>query len=253
MSLSVLVVARNEERQIAACLDSAAFADEIVVVLDRSTDATKAIAEAKGARVIEGSWPLEGKRRMAGIEACKSDWIIELDADERISAELREELGSILPVLKPGHYVIDFHNYVGGVFVRWGWGGYNGVAAKAALFSRGMKSWGEGEVHPQITLSGDRGRLTGHIDHYVDDNIEGMYARLNRYTTAAARDVVAKGKIPTARSTFRRFLSRFMRSYLYMRGYREGWRGIALALFAAMYPVLVYLKAREAKDRSDVR
>src|SRR5215469_14491133 len=83
-SLAAVVIARNEEAQLGACLDSVAFADEVVVVLDRSTDGSAAIARARGARVIEGAWELEGLRRNVGLDACHSDWIIEVDADERV-------------------------------------------------------------------------------------------------------------------------------------------------------------------------
>ncbi|MCX7355976.1 MAG: glycosyltransferase [Alphaproteobacteria bacterium] len=86
--LSALVVARNEEAQLAQCLEPLRFADEIVVVLDRSTDGSRAIAEQFGARVLEGAWEIEGPRRNSGIALCTGDWILEVDADERVTAEL---------------------------------------------------------------------------------------------------------------------------------------------------------------------
>ncbi|MFM7418506.1 MAG: glycosyltransferase, partial [Alphaproteobacteria bacterium] len=82
--LSILIVARNEEARLPDCLASASFADEIVVVLDRTTDGSAALARAAGALVLEGAWELEGDRRNAGIAACSGDWILELDADERV-------------------------------------------------------------------------------------------------------------------------------------------------------------------------
>lgn len=247
--LSVLVVARNEERNLPACLDSAEFADEIVVILDRSTDGSAAIARGRGARVVEGSWPNEGERRNAGIACCQGDWIIELDADERISPVLREELRQRLPGLKPGHYLIPFRNHIGGVPVRWGWGAYNGVGAKAALFSRGMKRWGDGEVHPKIFLDGESGRLQNPIEHFVYDDVAAMFDRLNRYSSAAAREAVRQNRIPGPAATARRFFSRFLKSWVQRQGWREGWRGAALALFSGLYPVLTYIKAREIESR----
>lgn len=247
--ISVLIVARDEEGQIEPCMISAKFADEIVVVLDRSTDATVEIARRLDAKIVEGSWSDEGARRMAGIKACEGDWILELDADERVSAELAEELANRLQSDAADYYVIPFRNHVGGRWVEHGWGAYNGVGAKAALFRRGVKQWQSGLVHPGITLDGRRGHLDSHIDHYVDDDITAMYARLNRYSTAAAADALTQGNIPHCFSTARRFFSRFLKSYVQRRGYREGWLGMALALFSALYPVLTHIKILEAKDR----
>lgn len=250
-SLSVLIVARNEERLLPDCLASAVFADEVVVVLDRSSDSCVGIARHKGARVIEGAWPNEGERRNTAIAACAGEWILELDADERISAALSEEVLRTLERPQFDYYLIPFHNHIGGVWVRWGWGAYNGVGAKAALFRRGTKHWGDGLVHPKITLDGRRGWLTGHIDHLVDENLTTMFERLNRYSSASARDAIALNRMPSALGTFRRFFSRFFKSYVSRRGYREGWRGIALGLFSALYPVLTYLKIREIGTRKD--
>ena len=86
--LSALVVARNEEARLGPCLDSVSFADEIVVVLDRTTDGSAAIAAQHGARIVEGAWEIEGGRRNAGIAACRGDWILEVDCDERVPPAL---------------------------------------------------------------------------------------------------------------------------------------------------------------------
>jgi glycosyltransferase involved in cell wall biosynthesis len=243
-----LVVARDEEQRIEACLTSGSFADEIVVLLDRSTDTTAEIAARLGARIIEGSWADEGDRRMAGIEQCRGDWILELDADENVSPELASEITTILQSPDADYYVIPFRNHIGRHWVEHGWGAYNGVGAKAALFRRGMKRWHGGQVHPAITLDGGRGHLHCPIDHYVDEDISAMYARLNGYSTAAAADALAKDEIPSRLSTTRRFFSRFLKSYFQRRGYREGRYGIALAMFSALYPVLTHIKILELRD-----
>ena len=90
--LSAVISVRNEEKQLADCLERLTFADEIVVLLDRCTDGSRNIAERFTDRLIDGDWAVEGDRRNAGIEAAKGDWIFEIDADERVSAELAEEI-----------------------------------------------------------------------------------------------------------------------------------------------------------------
>ena len=243
-ALTILVVAHNEERDIEACLDTCRFADEIVVVLDRCTDATKEIALRHGAIPIEGGWANEGQRRKAGIAASAGPWILEIDADERVPPSLAVEIASILPTAQPGVFSIPFRNHIGGRLVRHGWGAYNGVGAKSCLFHKGNKIWGEDLVHPRVTLNGPRARLTNAIDHYVYDDLDDMYARLNRYTSLAARQAVADGTIASRYDTIRRIFGRFFKSYVSRKGYKEGIYGVALAVFSALYPVLTYLKAR---------
>src|ERR1700674_1281068 len=115
LDLSVLVVARDAAGQLAECLASASFAHEIVVVLDRCTDRSAGIAQKAGARVLEGAWPVEADRRNAGIALCTSTWILELDADERVSDPLRVELAEALSRAEYAYYYVPFHNYIGAV------------------------------------------------------------------------------------------------------------------------------------------
>ena len=243
--LSALVVAHNEEAQLAECLARLAFADEIVVVLDRCTDTSGALAQAAGARLVEGAWELEGPRRMAGIAACTGDWILEVDADERVSAALATEIRSSISTAAPGHFLIPFDNYIGSRLVRYGWGGSFGVSAKPCLFSQGAKHWGDQRVHPAITLQGPKRFLTEPMEHYVDRDISDMIRRLDRYSTARARDLRESGvDLGPMWPNVRRILSRFYKCFVARRGYREGGYGFLIALFAGLYPILSYLKAR---------
>lgn len=240
--LSALVVARNEEAQLAACLDTLRFAGEIVVVLDRSTDGSAAIARRYGALVIEGAWEREGPRRNAGIAACHGDWILEVDADERVPPALAAEIGAAIAGAADGYFLVPLLNHIGARPVRFGWGAYNGVAAKSSLFRAGCKEWGEGRVHPKITLRGERRELIQALDHFVDRDVTDMVNRLNRYTELAALDAVDSGRHPRLGTALRRIWSRGWKSYVARGGYREGPYGIALALFSALYPLLIYLK-----------
>jgi len=241
--LSALVVARNEERQLAQCLETLRFADEIVVALDRTTDRSGEIARSFGARVIEGAWPLEGERRTAGVTACRGDWIIEVDADERATPALAEEVRRVIAET-PGdvYFLIPIANHIGGKLIRFGWGAYNGAAMRAALYRPRGKIWGRGRVHPPVRYTGERRALENAIQHFVDRDLSDLFRRLNSYTDAAAADAIDKGEIPTFRSAFRRLFSRAWKSYVARKGYREGAYGLALALFSALYPMLIYLK-----------
>jgi glycosyltransferase involved in cell wall biosynthesis len=250
--LSALVVAHDEEAQIADCLAALAFADEIVVVLDRCTDRTGEIAASMGARTLAGSWPLEGPRRNAGIAACRGDWILEVDADERVTASLAQEVRAVIATAPYGYFLIPFDNYVGDRLVRYGWGAAWGVSAAVRLFSTGpngpAKKWGDQRVHPALELRGARGRLDARMIHYVDHDISDMLRRLDRYTSAHAADLRASGDIGTFGHNVRRIFSRFWKCYVARRGYREGHYGFLIALMAGLYPILSYLKARLEDD-----
>ncbi|AMW35405.1 glycosyltransferase family 2 protein [Haematospirillum jordaniae] len=247
--LSVLVVVHNEEARLPACLERLTFADEIVVVLDRCTDRSPDIARSAGARMIEGAWPVEGDRRNAGIEACRGDWILEVDADEHVSPALAAEVRAVIASSLFDWHVIPVDNYIGTRLVRHGWGSSFGKAGCPALFRRGVKIWGRQRVHPALQWSGARGpALTIPLVHYVDRNISDMLHRLDRYTSARAADLRESGQAGSLAGAIRSALSRFLRVYLFRKGYREGRMGLVVALCTALYPLLSYIKAMEETE-----
>lgn len=248
--LSALVVARNEAAQLGACLETLRFADEIVVLLDRSTDRSAEIARGAGAKLVEGAWDLEGPRRNAGYAACAGPWILEVDADERMTPALAAEIAAALA--KPGtdHFLVPIANHIGDHLVRYGWGAYNGVNATTRLFRKGAKRVLGGRIHPKVELHGRRGILENPMLHFVDRDFSDLFARLNRYTDLAALDARDAGRKPNVVQAFRRFWSRGWKSYVARHGYREGAYGMALALFSALYPLLIELKLTTLGDKA---
>jgi glycosyltransferase involved in cell wall biosynthesis len=244
-SLSALVVAHDEERQLADCLVTLTFADEIVVVLDRCHDRSREIALGFTKRVVAGAWEREGPRRHAGIEACRGDWILEVDADERVPPELAAETRRIIAASSASWHLVPVDNYIGTRLVRWGWGASFGRSAHAALFRKGSKRWGNQRIHPTVSLIGCQGAaLSAAIVHYVDRDISEMLRRLDRYSSARAEDLRESGDIGSYRQNLRRIASRFWKCYIGRKGYREGPWGFLIALCASLYPILSYLKAR---------
>lgn len=247
--LSALVVVHDEEAQLADCLATLGFADEIVVVLDRCTDDSKAIAGRFTDRLVEGGWELEGPRRNTGIDACRGTWIVEIDADERVPPALAEEIRRTIATSSFDWHELAIDNYIGDRLVRWGWGGSFGTNSAPRLFRKGVKRWGDQRVHPSLRWSGRRGpRLQAPLAHYVDGSISDMIHRLDRYTTARARDLRDSGRPGTLAANLRRLFDRFFKCYVSRRGYREGGWGVLIALFAGLYPLLSYLKATLEKD-----
>ena len=198
--------------------------------------------------MLDGAWGIEGQRRSAGIAACAGDWLFEVDADERVSPALASEIRAAIVGAAPGYFLLPFDNYIGERLVRHGWGASWGVAAAARLFSRGAKVWGDQRIHPTLTLNGAQRWLTTPMVHYVDRDISDMIQRLDRYSTLRARDLRESGEVDGLLNNIRRLFSRFIKCYVMRRGYREGGYGFLIALFAGLYPLLSYLKARYEAD-----
>ena len=246
--LSALVVARNEEDRLADCLNRLGFADERVVVLDRCTDGSLAIANQFADTVLAGTWLIEGDRRNAGLDACTGDWILEIDADESVSEELGLEIKEEIAKAGSGYFLIPFLNYIGERCVRYGWGASWGVSAAPRLSYKGAKRWGRQRIHPALELHGPKRWLSKPIKHEVDRDISDMIRRLDSYTAARAADLRESGKIGSLPNNVRRFFSRFLKCYISRKGYKEGGYGFLIALFAGLYPLVSHLKARLESD-----
>ncbi len=247
--LSAVISVYNEEHQLRTCLETLHFADEIVVLLDKCSDGSKAIAEAFTDRIVEGNWQIEGERRNAGIEACRGDWVFEIDADERVPDALAREIVETVRTTTDDWHEILVDNYIGSRLVRWGWGASFGKAAYPGLFRRGAKRWGMQRVHPSLSWTGHKGQmLKNRLVHYVDRDISDMIRRLDSYSTARAKDLVDSGDIGSLANNVRRFFSRFIKCYFFRKGYREGGLGLLIAICAGLFPLLSHVKAASMRE-----
>jgi len=177
------------------------------------------------------------------FDACTSDWILEVDADERIPEALAKEIRETIRTATPGYFLVPVDNYIGGRLVKYGWGGSWGVMAAPRLFTPGAKQWGAQHIHPSLILQGPKRWLTEPLRHDVDRDFSDMLARLQRYTDARAADLRASDKpLPAFWWVLRRSISRFLKCYISRKGYREGRWGFAIALMAALFPLIAHLK-----------
>ncbi len=254
--LSVAMCVHNEAERLPSCLEKLTFADELVVVLDRCTDRSRAVVEsflpkfAAGGRIIEGAFEREGDRRNRALSESRGDFILEIDADEHVSRELADEIRAKTEQPDGDWFHIPVDNYIGERLVRHGWGASFGVSAVVRLTRRGVKHWGNQRVHPKVDLAGKKGgRLLSPLAHYVDTDVSDMVARLNRYTTLRALDMADEGVSETLRHNVARMFGRFYKCYVRRKGYREGAFGFLIALMAALFPILSYLKLRLGKGK----
>lgn len=244
--ISAVIVAHNEEKKIEGCLRSLDFVDEIVVVLDKCTDRTKEIVSQFTDKIVEGSWNIEGARRNVAVNTATGDWILEIDADERISPELKNEILGIKN-MAPCSFVVPIDNYIGKRLVKYGWLRTLCVLGRQTISYRGLKKYHEDkEVHPTGELQGEVKHLQNPIIHLVDEDIADLIARFNRYTTWRANDMIAKGKVK--KGCFKKIIDfkiRFFKSFVIRKGYKEGLLGVLIAILAGLYPLVSYLKAKE--------
>lgn len=250
MKISAVIVAHNEEKKLQDCLASLKFADEIVVVLDKCTDKTKQIAQEFTHKIIEGSWNIEGARRNVALEAATHEWILEIDADERISKQLAQEIRMNINLAQPCGFYIPIANYVGKRYVKYGWLRTLGVERRQTLTYKGLKKYDEDkEIHPTFKCDFKIKSLQHPITHLVDDDVTDLIARFNRYTTWKANDMIKKNKVKGGIFTY--ILSaklRFLKSFIVKKGYKEGNLGFLIAFLAAAYPLVAYIKAKEKNE-----
>lgn len=245
--LSVCMCVHNEGEHLAECLQTLSFADEVVIALDKCTDNSKEVALAHGAKIIEGNWPLEGDRRNIAADTATGDWILEIDCDERIPPALGTEIRQVIETTPYDLHAIPFDNYIGDRLVKYGWGAYIGVSQKIALFRHNAKRAEEnGRVtHVVQVMKGKRGpALHNSIIHYMDKDFSATLKRFDGYTKAGAKDLLAKGDIGSFAQNFRRLFSRFYKSYIRRKGYREGSLGFVIGMLAALYPMISYVRAK---------
>ncbi len=243
-NLSVVILTKNEEKNIRACLDSVAgWAGEIMVVDDESTDKTVDICGQYTDRVIIKKMDIEGRHRNFAYAQAKGPWILSLDADERLTPELKNEIENTLAA-KTGcnGFTIPRRNYIGEYWVRHG-GWYPSPQLK--LFKKDKFRYEEAGVHPRAFMDDPCGHLNSDIIHYSYKNIKDFLSKMNNQTTREAEKWFNQNKPMRLGRFVYRSIDRFMRTYVARKGYKDGFMGFVVAYFAALYQFLSYLKYRE--------
>ncbi len=246
MTISALIIARNEEDRIQKTLESLNFVDEIVVILDRSKDKTKRISTKFTKKIFEGSWECEGKRRNFGISKCSFDWILEIDADEIINKKLTKEIKIKIKTNKVDFFYINLFNYIGKKKIINGWMACLAPDGKFCLFRKGKKSWVNGSVHPNYNLNGIKGdHFKNRIDHYMSKNLSDLLQKFNRNTSLYARDLKLEKNKLNRLFSLRKIFSRFFKSFISRRGFRSGGIGFLIGFLCSIYPFISAIKSKE--------
>lgn len=250
--LSVALIARDEAHNLGACLAALRWADEIVVVDNGSTDGTRDIARAAGARVIEAAdWPGFGPQKNRALDACTGDWVLAIDADERVTPALRAEIERTLAQPAFDVYALPRRSTYAGRFMRHGgwWPDY-----VARLFRRGTARYSDARVHESLVTDRPVGRLQEPLLHYSFRSLEDVLAKVNRYSTEGAAMLAARGARPGLAGAVLHGVAAFVRTYVLKLGFLDGRFGFMLAVSNAEGSYYRYVKAMlAAEDRAGRR
>jgi glycosyltransferase involved in cell wall biosynthesis len=239
--VSIVIIAKNEEKRIRECLESAKWADEIVVIDDCSNDKTVDIAKEYTKSIHQRKMDVEGRHRNFGYSKAKNEWVLSLDCDERITPELATEIMKILDTTPPEYvpYAIPFKTFLG---KRWGrYAGYY-PARKVRLFKKDKVRYEEAGVHPRIFIEGKCGQLNGDILHYSYETFYDVINKLNRETLLEAQKWVKDGRKASFIRIVRKCISRFLKFYFQKKGYRDGFLGFMFTMFHVLYQLFSYAR-----------
>jgi glycosyltransferase involved in cell wall biosynthesis len=238
--LSAIIIAKNEAANIAACLDSVAFCDEIVVVDSGSDDDTVKIAQSKGARVVFHAFAGFGRQFNYALSQATGEWVFSIDADERATPALVAEIKHAIGEGRADGYEMPrSSSFCGRIMRHSGW--YPDYVLR--IWRRGRARWTEDLVHPRPVCDGPTDRLREPLLHVPVRRLEDALSRMDRYSTAGAEMLVASGRRVSFMSGILHGLWTFLRTFFFRAGFLDGREGFLLAVANAEGTYYRYMKA----------
>jgi (heptosyl)LPS beta-1,4-glucosyltransferase len=250
--LTVTVITRNESATIDAALESVSWADEVVVVDSESSDDTIERARRHKARVEVRPWPGFSAQKNYAASIASHDWILSIDADERVSPELADEIKAVLASepARRGYRVPRLSHYLG----RWIRGTDWYPDSQMRLYDRRAAEWNGRRVHESVSLKeGEPGRLRHDLQHFPYRDISHHVQTIDRYTTLAAEQMAADGRTPSIAGVVLHPPFAFLRNYILRGGFRLGSAGFVVSALNTYYVFLKLAKGWEKGRTSDVR
>ena len=244
--LSAVIITRNAASQLSECLESLDFCDEILVVDSGSDDGTVALAQSRGARVIQSEWRGFGPQKRYAVEQAAHDWVLCVDADERVSPELRSAIERALAAPAKAAYRFPRCNRFLGRYLRHG-EGYPDWSLR--LFDRRRARWSDDAVHEKVLTDAAVGTLTGDLLHDSAETLDAYLAKQNRYTTLAAQQAFDAGRRAHAAQLLLSPLLRFVKFYFFRLGLLDGVPGLIHILIGCGNSFAKYAKMLDLKNR----
>ncbi|KAA3619698.1 MAG: glycosyltransferase family 2 protein [Calditrichaeota bacterium] len=238
--ISCVIVTKNEEHNIARCLESVKWMDEILVVDSESEDRTIEICQSFGCKISRQAWMGFGKTKAFAVTQAQHDWIFSIDADEEMTPELKDKLVRLLQENEPaaGYYIRRRSFYLGHLIRFSGWN----RDYPLRFFNRKSGNFNEKEVHESVRINGPKSYIEECLLHYTYPTIESHLQKIDRYTTLGAQQLFENGKRASVISAIIRGKLKFLKMYILQAGILDGFAGLNLALISAFGVYLKYLK-----------
>ena len=253
MNISVVIITKNEAHIIANTLQSLqAVTNDIIIVDSGSTDETVSICKNFNASIIETDWGGYGINKNKGIEAAKHDWILSLDADEAIDAELQQNLLQLTSVNENEVFNIRFKNFFCNKWIRFGEWGFD---THIRLFNRKKVQWNNAAVHENLVFTDGVTiiKLKGNILHYTVQNLQEYNAKTDYYARMNAKKYFIAGKKPDFFKQYFSSVFAFIQHYIFRLGFLDGKEGFIIAKTTARYTFLKYRYLKEMTKNKSVR
>jgi glycosyltransferase involved in cell wall biosynthesis len=240
MKISVVLITKNEAHNIRACLESVSWCDRAIIVDSGSEDGTVELARGMGAEVFETtSWPGFGPQKNLALSKADGDWVFSIDADERVTPELRDQILAAAASGEANAYEMPRLSRFCGRFIHHG-GWYPDYVTR--LFRRGRARFSDDLVHERLIVDGATARLTSPLLHYTYDDFSQVLRKIDQYSTLGARQSLARGKTATPASAVLHGGWAFLRTYLLRRGFLDGGHGLGVALMNGQASYYKYIK-----------
>ncbi|HNL88756.1 MAG TPA: glycosyltransferase family 2 protein [Nitrospira sp.] len=245
MTIAAVIITKDEEQNIADCLESVRWADERIVVDAESRDRTVELAKAALSQVFVRPWPGYGPQKNFGIDQAGSDWILVVDADERVTDGLRQEIQALLaggPPADIGGYEIPRRNYFYG---KWIQGGGLYPDYQLRLFRKTAGRYDDVRLHENFVLQGRRERLREPFIHYSMPTVHHHIRKMMRYTTLGADEKLKRVTHISGWTIATHHIGTVLKTLVTRGGYRDGVHGLVVAMFAGLHTFVKYAKAWE--------
>lgn len=245
MAIAAVVITKDEEQNIADCLESLRWVDELIVVDAESRDRTVELANRYTPRVFVRPWPGYGPQKNFGIDQAGADWILVVDADERVPEALRREIQTVLggqPAADIGGYEIPRQNFFYG---KWIQGGGLYPDYQLRLFRKAAGRYDDVRLHENLALSGRRERLHEPFIHHSMPTVHHHLRKMMRYTTLGADEKLKRVRQVSGWTIGTHHLGTILKTLFTRGGYRDGVHGLVVAMFAGLHTFVKYAKAWE--------
>lgn len=241
--ISAIIITKNEEANIKDCLKSIDWADEIILVDAESTDNTISIAMSFSPKIFIRKWDGYASQKAFALSKASNEWVLSIDADERVSPPLKDEILSLNENDADGYYIRRQNYFLKRHIKSCGWDN----DFQLRLFKKSKTKLTDRLVHEGFVVNGITKRLTNRLIHFTFTSIEKTVSKINHYSSLKAEELFSKNKSSNGFTIIAHGIAAFFRFFIVLGGYREGVHGLIIALFNSFTTFLVYMKLWELR------